>query len=1051
MTSGRISDIAVHPRDKKIWYVATASGGVWKTTNAGTTWTPVFDGEGSYSIANVVIDSTNPNVVWVGTGENNAQRSVSYGDGVYKSIDGGKTWTNVGLKQSEHIGKIVIDPTNSNIVYVAAQGPLSTKGGDRGLYKTDDGGKTWKKVLDGGTWAGASDIVIDPRNHNVLLASTWQRYRRTYGYIAGGPESALWRSTDGGETWKKSQTGLPTTEDMGRIGLALSPKNPDVVYAVLEAANAKGGFFRSRDGGVNWERMSGFSTIGLYYGEIFADPHDVDRVYAVDVFNMVTDDAGKTFHRVGERNKHVDNHVMWIDPDDADHLINGNDGGLYESFDRGVSWKFFANLPVTQFYRIDLDNASPFYRVFGGTQDNFSLGGPSRTRSESGILNSDWFVTAGGDGFQTRVDPKDPNTVYAESQFGNLQRFNLRTGESVNIVPQEDPGASPDRWYWDSPLIISPHSSTRLYFGSQRLYRSDDRGNSWRAVSNDVTRQIDRNRIKMMDRVWSVDAVGKNTSSSYFGAIVAVAESPLKEGQLWIGTDDGDIHVSENGGQTWRKITGFPGVPDTTQVARVTPSSHDANTVYAAFDNHMSGDYRPYVLKSTDLGHTWSSIAGNLPERGTVYVIIDDPKDPSLLYVGTEFGVFFSRDNGARWTRLRGGLPTILVRDMAIHKRDDELAIATFGRGFYVLDDLAPLRAMTPAVVASGAALLPVGRAPLYIESSPLGGRAASFQGGSFYLAQNPAFGATFTYYLREQLRTRREARQVAERAAARKNADVMYPPWDTLRIEDREEAPAVILTVTDAEGHVVRRLTGPVTAGVQRVTWDLRYPPTTPNTGTPAPVGGGAGEGDDFFRPPAGPFVLPGTYTVSMARRVDGVSTPVGQPQKFEVYMLDGDTSPRTPAVLAFQQQTSKLQRAVLGANALINETLTRVQALRRALQETPGADDKLTNDARVLETKLREIQVTLSGDPTMARRSEPSPSSMLNRLSGITGSLWSNTLEAPTATQRRQYDIVAAEFEKVLSQLRPVIDTDLKRVEDAAEAAGAPWTSGRLPVWKP
>ena len=353
MTSGRISDVAVHPHDKKIWYVATASGGVWKTTNAGTTWTPVFDGEGSYSIANVVIDSTNPNVVWVGTGENNAQRSVSYGDGAYKSVDGGRTWTNVGLKQSEHIGKIVIDPANSNIVYVAAQGPLSTKGGERGLYKTDDGGKTWKKVLDGGTWAGASDVVIDPRNHNVLLASTWQRYRRTYGYIAGGPESALWRSTDGGETWKKSQAGLPTTEDMGRIGLAVSPKNPDVVYAILEAANAKGGFFRSRDGGVNWERMSGFNTIGLYYSEIFADPHDVDRVYAVDVFNMVTDDAGKTFHRVGERNKHVDNHVMWIDPDDADHLINGNDGGLYESFDRGQNWKFFANLPVTQFYDAD--------------------------------------------------------------------------------------------------------------------------------------------------------------------------------------------------------------------------------------------------------------------------------------------------------------------------------------------------------------------------------------------------------------------------------------------------------------------------------------------------------------------------------------------------------------------------------------------------------------------------------------------------------------------------------------------------------------------------
>lgn len=1052
LTSGRVSDIAVHPRDKKIWYVAVASGGLWKTMNAGTTWTPIFDSEASYSIANVVIDSANPNIVWVGTGENNSQRSVAYGDGVYKSIDAGRSWTNVGLKQSEHIGKIAIDPTNSDMVYVAAQGPLSTKGGERGLYKTSDGGKSWKKVLDGGTWAGATDVVVDPRNHNVLLASTWQRFRRVYGFINGGPESALWRSTDGGETWKKSQAGLPTTEDIGRIGLAISPRNPDVVYAVVEAANGRGGFYRSRDNGVNWERMSSYNPgPPMYYSEIFADPHDVDRVYSVDVFNMVTDDGGRTFRRVGERNKHVDNHVMWIDPDDADHLISGNDGGLYESFDRGLNWKFFGNLPVTQFYRLDLDNSTPFYRVYGGTQDNFSLGGPSRTRSESGILNSDWFVTAGGDGFQTRVDPKDPNIVYSESQHGNLQRFNLRTGESVNVVPQEDLTEAPDRWYWDSPLIISPHSNTRLYFGSQRLYRSDDRGNSWRAVSADLTRQIDRNRLRMMDRVWPVDAVAKNTSSSFFGAIVAVAESPLKEGQIWIGTDDGDIHVSENGGQNWRKIIGFAGVPDTTQVARVAPSSHDANTVYAAFDNHMSGDYKPYVMKSTDLGRSWTSIAGNLPERGTVYVIIDDPKDASLLYVGTEFGVFFSRDGGARWTRLRGGLPTIQVRDMAIHTREDQLVLATFGRGFYVLDALAPLRALTPQVIALGSTLLPVSNAPLYIESSPLGARGASFQGSQFYVAQNPPFGATFTYYLRDTIRTRRERRVQADRAAARRNEDVFYPSWDTLRVEDREETPSVILTVTDPEGRVVRRLSGLVTAGLQRVTWDLRYPPTTPNTGAPQQVSGGAGEGEEFFRPPAGPYILPGTYTVSMARRVDGVTTAMGQPQKFEVYMLDGDMSPRTTAVLAFQQQTSKLQRAVLGANALVNETLARVQALRRALQETPGADDRLANDARALERKLRDIQVTLSGDPTMARRSEPSAPSMINRLGGITNGLWANTLDAPTATQRRQYEIVAAEFEKVLAQLRPVVEADLRRVEEAAEAAGAPWTSGRLPVWRP
>lgn len=1043
-TSGRVGDIAVHPRDPKIWYVAVSSGGLWTTTNAGTTWTPVMDNEGSYSIANVAIDPNNPNVIWVGTGENNAQRSVSYGDGVYKSIDGGRSWTNVGLKESEHIGRILIDPVNSNIVYVAAQGPLSRKGGDRGLYKTEDGGATWTKVLDGGTWAGVSDVVMDPRDHNVLLASTWQRYRRTYGYIAGGPESGLWRSTDGGKTWKKSQTGLPANEDLGRTGLAISPKNPDVVYAILEAANQRGGFYRSRDNGVTWERMSNHNTIGLYYSEIFADPHDEDRVYSMDVRIMVTDDGGRTFRQAGERNKHVDNHALWIDPNDPDHLLNGNDGGIYESFDRAQTWKFFGNLPVTQFYRIDLDNSTPFFRVYGGTQDNFSMGGPSRTRSESGILNSDWFVTAGGDGFQTRVDPKDPNIVYSESQHGNLQRFNLKTGESVNIVPQEELTDAADRWYWDSPLIISPHSNTRLYFGSQRLYRSDDRGNSWRALTGDMSRQIDRNAIKMMDRVWPPEAVMKNTSSSFFGTIVAVSESPLKEGLLFIGTDDGVIQISENGGQTWRRAAAVPGVPDTTQVARVEPSSHDANTLYAAFDNHMSGDYKPYLFKSTDLGRTWRSISGNLPEKGTVYVVIDDPKDPNLLYAGTEFGAFFSRDGGARWTRLRGGLPTIMVRDMAIHKRDDALVLATFGRGFYVLDDLAPLRALTPQVIASPAALLPVSRAPMYIEVSPLGGRGASFQGAAFYTASNPPFGATITYYLRDAVRTRREARLNRDRAAARRNEDTPYPAWDTLRVEDREEAPAIVLTVTDAEGRVVRRLTGPVTAGVHRVTWDLRYPAVTP-PGTGGGFGGGGGEGN----PPAGPYVLPGIYTVAMARRVDGVSTPVGEPQRFEVYLLDGDGQ-RSPAIVAFEQQTANLQRSVMGTSALIGETLTRVQALRRAIADAPGASDALSRDAHSLEMRLRDLQMALSGDPTMSRRSEPAPPSLLSRLNTITNGLWSNTLSEPTQTHRRQYEIVAAEFGRIIAQARPLVETELKRVEDAAEAAGVPWTPGRLPSWR-
>jgi photosystem II stability/assembly factor-like uncharacterized protein len=1041
LLSGRISDIAVHPTNKKIWYVATASGGLWKTTNAGTTFSPIFDNEGSYSIGVVVLDPANPNVVWVGTGESNAQRSVAYGDGVYKSIDGGRSWKNMGLKESEHIGRILIDPRNSDVVYVAAQGPVFRGGGDRGLYKTTDGGQTWNKVLDGGEWGGVADAVMDPRHPDVLLASTWQRTRRQWGYIAGGPESGLQRTADGGATWTKVQRGLPG-EELGRIGLAVSPANPDVVYAIVEAADGKGGFYRSTDGGVNWERRGNHNTIGLYYAEIIADPRDVDRVYSMDTRTMITEDGGRTFRPLGERHKHVDNHAVWIDPDDTDHLLIGCDGGLYQTFDRGQSYDFFQNLPLGQFYRVEVDNSTPFYRVYGGTQDNSSIGGPSRTRTVHGITNEQWFFTQGGDGFQTRVDPQDPNTVYSEYQHGGLSRFNLATGEEIEIVPEPPPGDPGLRWHWDAPLIISPFANTRLYFAANRLFKSDDRGDSWQAVSSDLTRQIDRNRLKMMGRVWSVDAVGKNTSTSFYGTIVTLAESPLKEGQLWVGTDDGLIQVSEDGGQHWRSIEHVPGVPDTTFVSRVEPSRFDPNTVFASFDNHKAGDDKPYVVKSTDLGRTWTSISGNLPERGTVYVVIEDTKEPNLLFAGTEFGLYVTKDGGRAWIRLKAGLPTIAVRDLAIQKRDDDLVVATFGRSFYVLDDLSSLRSLTPTVLAMEGALLPVRRTPLYVQSSPLGGSGVGWQGARFYSADNPPFGAVFTYYLKDEIKSRKARRQQAEKEAAKAGRDVFYPPWDSLKAEDREEAPVIILTVTDPEGRVVRQLTGPVSAGTHRVDWDLRYPAPNP----PRP-GADSGEGEGFSFRPRGPYAVPGSYRVALAKRVDGVTTSLGEAQSFEVYPLDAGAS-RPPAVLAFQQQAWQLLRAVLGANAAATETMNRLQQLERAVGETPAVDPQLGDDVRSLETRLRDIQEALNGDPTRERRQESVPPSLTDRLTSISGA-WSGTLGDVTDTHKRQYQIVAGEFGAILERLRTLLNVDVRRVEDAAEAAGIPWTSGRLPAW--
>lgn len=750
VTSGRVVGFAVHPNDRSHYYVAVASGGVWKTVNAGTTWTPIFDGEGSYSIACVVLDPKNPNTIWVGSGENNSQRSVGYGDGVYKSTDGGRSWQNVGLKQSEHIGKILIDPRDSDTVYVAAQGPLWSAGGDRGLYKTTDGGKTWNQILKIDENTGVTDVVLDPRNPDVLIAASYQRRRHVWTIINGGPGSAIHRSTDGGKTWKKINAGLPSGE-LGRIGLAVAPSDPSTVYAIVEAAE-NGGIHRSTDFGVSWEKRNPFSAQSQYYAHLVVDPVNKDRLYAMNVLVQVSDDGGKTLAPLGERFKHVDNHELWIDPKNPDYYLLGCDGGIYESFDRAANWHFKPNLPVTQFYDVACDEAGPFYHVYGGTQDNFTLGGPARNRSATGITNADWFVTQGGDGFHCKVDPTDPNTVYSEFQYGGLCRFDRRTGQRVQIQPQAAPGQPPLRWNWDSPLIISPHDPRRLYFAANILFRSDDRGDSWKPVSPDLTRQLDRDKLAVMGKVWGPDAVFKHGSTSFYGNCVALAESPKKDGLIYVGTDDGLIQVAE-AGTGWRKVESFPGVPDRTYVSKLVASQHDPLTVYASFDNHKNGDFAPYLLKSTDAGKTWASVAGDLPTRGTVYAIAEDHVDPDLLFCGTEFGLFVTVDGGKKWQRIKNGLPTIQVKDLCVQRPLNDLVIGTFGRGIYVLDDYSPLRQLKKTETLAKDSLLPVRDAVLFIPASPYGGQGKAFQGASFYTADNPPLGATFTYHLKDARR----------------------------------------------------------------------------------------------------------------------------------------------------------------------------------------------------------------------------------------------------------------------------------------------------------
>jgi photosystem II stability/assembly factor-like uncharacterized protein len=1044
VASGRVMSIAVNPKNKFEYYVGVASGGVWKTVNDGTTWTPLFDKEASYSIGWMALDPNDPAVVWVGTGESNSQRSVAYGDGVYRSDDGGKDWQNLGLKKSEHIGRVVIDPRDSKVVYVAAEGPLWGAGGDRGLYKTTDGGKNWKAVLTISENTGVGDVAMDPSNPDIVYAAAYQRRRHVFTLIDGGPESAIYKSTDAGATWNKLKSGLPTG-DMGRIGLAVSAADPNVVYATIEAADGKGGIFRSNDRGATWERRNEFDVGAMYYARVVCDPKNVDRIFVMNVNLRESLDGGKTLHKVEEVNHHGDNHAIWIDPEDTKHWLLGSDGGMYETWDDAKRWQFKANLPTVQFYDVAVDNALPFYDVCGGTQDNFSWCGPSRTRNVNGIMNSDWFVTTGGDGFRSVVDPVDPNTIYAESQYGVLVRYNKPTGQELALQPQEGKGEPPLRWNWDSPVIISPHSHTRLYFAANQLFRSDDRGDTWKAISGDLTRQIDRNTLPVMGKVWEPDAVAKNASTSFYGNIVALAESPKKEGRIYVGTDDGLIQATADGGQTWTKYDKFAGVPDMTYVSRLAASQHDENTVYAAFDNHKNEDFKPYLLKSSDAGKTWTSIAGNLPENGSVLAFAEDSVNANLLFAGTEFGAFFTVDGGLHWVQLQGGLPTIAVRDMVLQAREGDLVIATFGRGFYVLDDISALRQIKAEakLLEQAASTFPMKDALLYIERHPLGGPRKGFQGDAFYAAENPPYGAVFTAYLKDRLKTKKEKRQEAEKEAAKKNQTLPYPTNDELRAEAEEPPPEVYFMVYDESGAPIRRVDGSIAAGLQRAAWDLRYPVVA--------LPEHQDDEEDF--PPAstqGTLVLPGSYSVRAFKNVDGVVSELGAAQNFKV-VTEGQGSMNAGDLAAreeFHRKVARLYRAVSGATRSSHEVQDRLKSIREALRETPAAEKQLGVAADAIEQKNRVIERALSGDNEMKKRNEPVRSSIHDRVEAIMeGERFS--LAKPTQSHVEDCNIAAAEFGEQLGKLHTLVEVDLAKLEKDMEAAGAPWTPGRVPEW--
>ncbi|MCF8234933.1 MAG: hypothetical protein K9G67_07895 [Bacteroidales bacterium] len=1036
--SGRMSDFAVNPCNHSEYYVAVSSGHVWKTDNNGNTFSPVFDNEGSYSIGCLTMDPKNHHVIWVGTGENNHQRALGYGDGVYKSVDGGKSWKNMGLNDSRQIGMIAIHPENSNIVYVAAEGSAWGPGGDRGLYKTTDGGENWEKVLEISENTGVNNVIIDPRDPDIMYATSEQRRRHVHTKIGGGPESNFYKSTDGGENWRKINKGLPGV-DKGGMGLAQSPVDPDVLYLIIEAAEDKGGFFRSVDRGESWKKMSDHHASGQYYNEIICDPIDVDKVYSMETISKYTDDGGKNWQRIGNNKRHVDDHAMWIDPNDTKHFMIGTDGGVYESFDGGAHYFHKTNLPVTQFYRVNVDNSEPFYWVYGGTQDNSSMGGPSQTLKNEGISNCDWIVTLGGDGFWQAIDPVNPDIVYSEYQYGNIYRYDKKSGERIKIKPQPRKDEKTYKWNWNTPFIISPHNHKRLYMAANKVFKSDNRGNSWEVISNDITSQTDRNTWPVMGRYWSVEAVAKDVSTSLYGTAVSIAESPVQEGLVYVGTDDGVLSITEDG-ENWKQISEFPDIPEYTYISDIFPDLYDANTVYVSFDNRKRDDFLPYILKSTDKGESWESISGNLPENGTVHSIVQDFKKPGLLFAGTEFGIFFSIDGGQIWTRLKSGIPTIAVRDMEIQQRESDLVLATFGRGFYILDDYSPLRELDPELLEKDAYIFPVKDAKMYIQK---GGRYGT--GSAYYTADNPPFGATFTYYIKEMPKTLKQIRKEKEKELIKEKQPIPIPTMDQLRAEEDEVKPHLIFSITDEAGNEVKKITKGVSKGINRVNWDLRYPGPYPVTASSNKYNPTKDESSSWL-------VLPGKYNVKVSQFVRGEVTDLYGPVEFTADLLEIQTLPAEDReeLITFQKKMNELYRALRGTEEFTEDMMQRVQHIKQAIQSTPNINPTLMAEADTLEQELDELLWAFNGQRPKASREEnwPDLPSLNERMNAMIVAHWGST-SGVTKTQEDQYEILAEDFPPVLEKVRSLYEKDLKELEAELEKSKAPWTPGRLPEW--
>ena len=1034
--SGRIADIAIHPENNNVWYVATGSSGVWKTENSGTTYTPIFDNESTYTTGCITIDPNDPSIIWLGTGENVGGRHVAYGDGVFMSDNGGKTWKNMGLRKSEHISKIIVHPNNSDIVWVASQGPLWSSGGERGLYKTTDGGKNWKKVLGGGEWTGVTDILIDPRNPDRLYAATWQRHRTVAALMGGGPESGLHRSEDGGETWTELKSGLPGS-NKGKIGIALSPQKPDVVYAAIELERTKGAVYRSIDRGSSWKKMSNTvsgATGPHYYQELYASPHKFDRLYLMNVRILTSEDGGKTFVQLKERDKHSDNHSIAFRENDPNYLLVGTDAGIYESFDLAETWKYHKNLPITQFYKVAVNNAYPFYHIFGGTQDNGSAGGPVRTDERQGIRNAHWYKILGADGHQTATDPVYNDIVYGEFQQGVLHRVDLKTGEAVLIQPQPREGEKYERWNWDSPILVSPHKPERLFFASQRVWKSEDRGDSWEPISGDLTRNEERLDLPIMGRRHGWDNSWDVKAMSNYNTITSISESPVREGVIYAGTDDGIIQVTTNGGESWKKIPVTKlGLPGRTFINDIKADNFDANTVYVSLDNHKEGDFNPYLYKSTDLGETWTSIASNLPKRNLVWRLVQDHITKDLMFCATETAIYVTINGGKSWNKVPGA-PTISFRDITIQKRENDLVGASFGRGFFVLDDYSALREMTSDNLSKEGKLFNTRDALWYLPKSTIGNT-----GGDYYFAQNPDFGAVFTYHLSKSYPSMKSDRKKVEREMIKKGQQIPGIDWDAIEKEGREETTKIYVVVKDLNGNIINKISAPKSKGLNRVAWNLRHSSATAINPDRLPRSGRGGRG--WYN--SGQLASPGSYTATLVKEDEGVSIELDDPITFNVVDLERGTlqgmsyeeyNTHAENLISVQNRQS-----VLSDN--MNETMNMVKAMRVSLSRSKSVNNELSKRLFDIEEQLNQLSKKVYGNSAKSEvgvKNDPTVSSYIgNAYRGLTSTY------GPTGQHKQSLNIANSMLDKLYVEL-DAISGNLPNLKVELDKMSAPLIIG-------